>query len=830
MLRKSLLISAAPFLALFGVPAYAQDSTTSNKEASPSLAPIVVTAQKREQALQDVPISIAALGTEQLENQQINDLLDIVGDVPNVFINNFNGRPGVVRLFIRGLGQNDVSLTQDPSVALYTDGVYVGTSVGAAFELTDLERIEILRGPQGTLYGRNSTGGAINLISAKPKLEEFGYKVSGSVGNFDYRNLTGHVNIPLGETAALKFSGLRTKRDGWIENTGVGEDFSTQDRQGFRGALRWQPNSRLTADYSFDWSLSKDSQSLTQPVAGASGGFTPVGAPFALPGTGGLIQVVPGLSGFFTNPSPFNEKRPKSVASAQPNLENDVSSYGHNLTLDYELNESLSLRSITGIRRLDSEIYSDNLPTGVAGIFLRVVQGSPFIPTLPVGTTIPTSACGANPADLLAGCSAISQSTEVTKFDNWSQEFQLIGSSDSFLGGKLEYVAGGYYYSDDASQATLNAFSLGPRDVAYTEIENETIALFAEGNWKPGGFDDRLTLTLGGRWSQDKRKAFRVNENSFAFAALGGFTATNCATFATTFAALGQTCVPTGSIQGADYDKKFDKFSPSGSIAYELTDDVNVYGRIATGYKTGGTSQRSANPTNFAVGFEPEEVLSYELGTKGSLLDGRLAFNAAVFLMEFDKYQASLQTGSTPGDRDFVGIDKNEIKGFEGDITFAATQNLTLNASLGILDTQIGADQGVTLNQTGGTIITPFTERFSYAPEVTYTLGMNYERTLVDGLDFGFNVNYAHQSEMETSSNLPDNALLQSRGILDAGVMLTKRDAGGLGDMKVRVWGKNLTDEEYFTVHYTSFAAFGSSRVAEFGEPRMYGITLSFEH
>jgi outer membrane receptor protein involved in Fe transport len=221
MLRKGLLLSAAPFFALLGAPVQAQQASASGAEESgPTLAPIVVTAQKREQALQDVPISIAALGAAELENQQINDLLDIVGDVPNVFINNFNGRPGVVRLFIRGLGQNDVSLTQDPSVALYTDGVYVGTSVGAAFELTDLERIEILRGPQGTLYGRNSTGGAINLIAAKPKLEEFGYKLSGSVGNFNYRNITGHVNIPLGETAAVKFSGLQTKRDGWIENTG----------------------------------------------------------------------------------------------------------------------------------------------------------------------------------------------------------------------------------------------------------------------------------------------------------------------------------------------------------------------------------------------------------------------------------------------------------------------------------------------------------------------------------------------------------------------------------------------------------------------------------
>ena len=217
-----------------------------------------------------------------------------MGDVPNVFINNFNGRPGVVRLFIRGLGQNDVSLTQDPSVALYTDGVYVGTSVGAAFELTDLERIEILRGPQGTLYGRNSTGGAINLISAKPKLEEFGYKVSGSVGNFDYRNLTGHVNIPLGETLALKVSGLRTTRDGWIKNTGVGEDFSTQDREGFRGALRWQPTNRFSADYSFDWSLSRDSQSLTQPVAAHPAALHRSGRRLRCPALAALSRQFPG--------------------------------------------------------------------------------------------------------------------------------------------------------------------------------------------------------------------------------------------------------------------------------------------------------------------------------------------------------------------------------------------------------------------------------------------------------------------------------------------------------------------------------------------------------
>src|SRR5688500_5388982 len=141
-------------------PAFAQEEAPQAAEESRGLD-IVVTAQKREQQLVDVPILSAALGEEQLENNQINEIRDFVAQVPNLFVNNFNGRSDTVRLFIRGIGQNDVTLTQDPSVALYVDGVYVGTTVGGGFETEDLERIEVLRGPQGTLYGRNATGGAI---------------------------------------------------------------------------------------------------------------------------------------------------------------------------------------------------------------------------------------------------------------------------------------------------------------------------------------------------------------------------------------------------------------------------------------------------------------------------------------------------------------------------------------------------------------------------------------------------------------------------------------------------------------------------------------------
>ena len=184
--RLSITASALAIAAITSTAALAQTAATASAATDEfGLKEIVVTAQKREQASIDVPISIAALGNEKLGDYQISELRDFVGQVPNLFVNNFNGRSDTVRLFIRGIGQNDVSLTQDPSVALYVDGIYVGTSVGAGFESDDIERVEVLRGPQGTLYGRNATGGAINLISTKPQFDGVHAKGQISYGNYN---------------------------------------------------------------------------------------------------------------------------------------------------------------------------------------------------------------------------------------------------------------------------------------------------------------------------------------------------------------------------------------------------------------------------------------------------------------------------------------------------------------------------------------------------------------------------------------------------------------------------------------------------------------------
>lgn len=807
MKLKTNLLCSALLGAVFVAPAHAQaDQATAQ---GPQVDDIIVTAQKREQSLKDVPISIAAFGEEKIARLGINKIEDLATNVPNLFVNNFNGTADTVRLFIRGIGQNDVSVTQDPSVALYIDGVYAGSSFGAGFDAVDLERIEVLRGPQGTLYGRNATGGAVNLITLKPEPGKFAAKLEGSYGNFDYRSGKASVNIPLGDVAAIRLSGLRTKRDALYENTGLGVDFASQDRAAGRAALRVEPTDNFTIDYSFDYSRVRDTGNLSVPIAGTGSGRIPAGGPIAIPGG----TVVPTILLTYSDPFPFSTRRPKSANALRPYLPSKSTVFGHTMSLDWQVSDSLSLRSITGYRDVDSQSYTTSLPTNTAAIGL--VLQPPGFPGVPAGTVL----------QIVSPPAAVSATNAMTKYRNLSQEFQALGDVD-FLGGNLNYVTGIYYYNDHGRQDAPGEAIGGPRAQAFAVVDNRSLAAFTELTFTPGGKDGPFHITLGARYSDDKRKANRVNENSFSFAALGGFTAADCARFASTFAARGQTCVPNGVTAGANYRKKFHNFSPSATLAYDINDDVRVYAKVATGYKSGGTSQRSANPTNFSNGFEPEKLVSYEAGLKGDFLDRRVRLNAAAFYVTINNYQASVQTGATPGDRDFVGIDNSKIYGLEGDVTVAVTDALRLSSSVGVLHTEFGQRSLTVLRDTGQSVTEQFIKPFSYAPKVSFTLAGDYDREIATDWRLGAHVGYAYQSRMHTSTNAADDRTLDPRGLVDASISLIRSGMFGDGSLELKVWGKNLFDVEYRNISLGSFTSLGASTVAEFGDPRTYGVTV----
>lgn len=749
---------AVLLLASMSQPAIAQSELV--------LEEIIVTSQKREQSLQDVPISVAAFGYDQLQARGIDELEDIGANVPNLVINHFNNDASTVRLFIRGIGQNDVQLTQDPSVALYVDGVYVGTSIGSGMESIELERIEVLRGPQGTLYGRNSTGGAVNMISKRPDLGEFAFKQSLSFGNFDLFKSRTSVNIPLGERAAARLAYLVSDRGALTENLGPGADWSVEDRKAWRADLTFAISDDFKIDYSYDQSDIFDSSRLEF----IHESINPLN-----------------LATFCTAPVP--DRRPDEATSCRDLPDNEVTVSGHTLTFSWDINDTLSFKAITGYRDVESDVFHDGTPT------VGVINNN-----------------------------SVSASDRNTEFEQLTQEFQFVGSA---LDGRFEYVTGLYYYSDEAVQNAVGFSVIGPRDpIDFTSSENTSVAVFGQYTYTPASADN-LHLTLGLRYSDDEREAFRINENSATFAALGGFVAANCSNL---YIGPPNPCVPNGVVQGANYKKSFQNFNPSFTVAYDLNDDVNVYAKYVSGYKSGGTSQRSANATAFAQGFEEEDVTSIELGLKGKFFNQRLSINSAIYQMDIDGFQASVQTGSTSGDRDFTPVDGTEIKGWELDVTALLTEGLTLSLGVGLLDTQMGLDEIETLLQDGTVQITDVVSEIAYAPDRSFTASLDYTR------DLGFSeldvhLGYAYQDEAVTSLNVFDNLNTDQRGLLDASIRFSGIEIGP-ATLNVSLWGKNLSDQEYILVNTGSLRALFPGNALGFpvwttwGDPRTFGLTV----
>lgn len=733
------------------------------------LEEIIVTSQKREQSLQDVPISVAAFGYEKLQAMGIDELEDIGANVPNLVINNFNNDASTVRLFIRGIGQNDVQLTQDPSVALYIDGVYVGTSIGSGMESIDLERIEVLRGPQGTLYGRNSTGGAVNMISRRPELNKFGFKQSLTTGNFDLFKSKTSINVPLGGKAAARLAYLISDRDALTENLGEGEDWAIEDRTAWRLDLRAELTNELMLDYTYDQSDIDDTSRL-EFLHDAINPF--------------------GLASFCTEP--FPDRRPDEATACRPVEPSAVEINGHNLTLAWDASDEITVKSITAYREVESDVSHDGTPT--VGIIAN------------------------NPA---------SSSVRRTDFEQFTQEFQVIGTA---FDDQLEYVTGLYYYADEATQQADSISVLGPRSPNdFTTSENTSLAVYGQYTYTPKAAD-RWHFTLGMRYSDDDREATRINENSATFAAEGGFTAENCAD--PYLQLVG--CQPDGVIATATYDKSFQNFNPSFTVSYDVTDSANLYAKVATGYKSGGTSQRSANPTAFSQGFDEEDVTSYELGFKGRLFNERVSVNSALFKMDIDGFQASVQTGGTAGDRDFTPVDGTEIEGWEIDIVALLSDGLTFSLGYGWLDTQMGVDQIVTLLDTGVEQITLVVPEVSYAPGNSLTAALDYQR------DLGFaqldaHLGYAYQDSAATSLNVADDLPTDERGLIDASLRLSQLKLGE-GELSVSLWGKNLTDQEYIIINTGSLGALfpggalGFPTWTTWGDPRTYGVTIEFEY
>lgn len=418
-------------------------SSVSAQEGVKALDEIIVTARRRAERLQEVPVSVTTFSDAEIESIGITNIADINELTPNLVIQpNTGGFDGVL-VCMRGLCRTDAIITEDPMVGVYMDGVYVGKSVGSLFDVTELERIEVLRGPQGTLYGKNTLGGAVLLHSRKPS-GEWGGNATVTGGNYDRTDFKGYLEFPVTDTLAGSVSYLYRNHDPYVENS-LGDDRWSEDNKATRAALRWLPTDRITVDYAYDWQ-EKDEKPLASQIVTATGYV------------GGY-----GLGDLFGQDvrEDYADKVHTYGAS-----HNEVDLSGHSLTANFELDDmgtftDMALKSITGYREFNIDVL--NNMTGAS---------SPYV-----------------------------YSNEVYDYDAFSQEFQLSGD---FGAGFGDFVLGAFYFNEDGKHSIdqeINAFSA---HVLYdTAIDNTSWALFGEVTLN---LTEKLALTTGVRYTDETRK------------------------------------------------------------------------------------------------------------------------------------------------------------------------------------------------------------------------------------------------------------------------------------------------------------------------------------
>ncbi len=587
------------------------------------LEEVIVTAQHRTESAMSTPISLFTLNAEQLEKQRIGSISNLNGLIPNLNIDNFPANNQTLRLFIRGVGLSDTQITQDPAVGVYLNGAYIARSAGLTFDVADLERIEVLRGPQGTLYGRNTTGGAIKLITREPDLSDIAFDQTLSTGNRDLFSSKTSLNLPFAEKYAAKLAYFYEDVDGFTKNNGPGGGFGDRESNGFRLDLRAELSDTLALDYGYDNSKIKYYNYTAQAVIPRPSG------------DGNLLSVVGDIviNNGYVN---YGNNRFSEMATSVPLLPTDTDIDGHTLNTEWTINDTMALHSITAWRELRDKAYID-FASGATGEF-RIDYNSAVI--------------GADAGDQRMDLPAVRPDLQQKQF---SQEFQLLGN----LNDSIEYLGGLYYFWEQAeedAEPLHHIFDVYPfaggtlynLSSEYNKIENDAIAAFTQFTWTPDILEQRLHLTLGGRLSWDSREAERKVTDQ---------------TVVDRTTKVVQLIPATYFSANPDHD--FDDTSYTFITEYDVLENFNVYGKYAGAYKSGGYNIRDPEEAGFSNGFKEEKLNAWELGFKGEGLDRKVRLSTAIFYQKFEDYQFNFQIPGTISGTRVFNIDNGEMSGVE---------------------------------------------------------------------------------------------------------------------------------------------------------------------
>jgi iron complex outermembrane receptor protein len=808
--------SSIVFSLIFATGSYAQ--TTSDQTAG--LAEIVVTAQKREQTLQDVPIAITAITSDELQSNRVTQVTDLSGLAPNMIVRPSAGGVGIPAFSMRGVTSYGVVPGSDKETSIYLDGVYIGGTEASTFELPDIERIEVLRGPQGTLFGRNSTAGAVSVVTRNPSGE---FKVTQEVtaGNFKQFRSRTSVDLPAWGPFSAYVTYVHDERRGDILNTGAGTvwdrsgpatGLGVQDSPKYLGdksvnswfaAVKFEPNANFRTTYKFDYAVNH---------------FTPegqaaIGINTNYPLIGPLLGAVSGNAVFdpsATRPGAVND------AFAAPGLQRNA---GHNLTSELTLSDNMSVKNIASFR--ESSIRVSTQLDGLGGLTLTPNAVVPYA-TLAAFTAYPTNVAAALAA--IPGYAAFFGSQVGSRFvafgnnsqssdEQWSDEFQF-----NYTSRLLTLTAGAiFYHQQDVAggppgMVTTTSFLLVPPDgriplgnEGYSYNEQRSLAGYtqAEVHLTPV-----LDLVAGVRVTRDNKSGIFDSGGIYIPGPGGSFTTGSF----------------TGEV-GEPFTYHETKPTYSGGLNYTPVEDVLVYGKYSTGFVSGGAIG--------GIAFQPETVESTEAGIKTEFLRHRLRADLALFSATYQHLQ-SAQGGDNVGHPELgtVIIDQGsaKAKGFEFEGSALPFTGVTLTASVGYTDLYYGTVNPILTASYGGV----------YEPELIpkWTAGLSgsYESNpLFDTARLFFRTDANWRAAERTIPNpalateIPALAALAyspAGWIVNARLALREIKMGSVTG-EVALWGRNITNnkETLFPLLFSSIA--GSS---DFQPAPTYGVdfTISF--
>lgn len=775
----------------------APQSATANNEG---LVEIVVTATKRETNLQKTPISISVMGAETIKERKVQSLLDLAdGGVPSLRVATFEARQSALTIGIRGIVPLDANQpAREQGVGVYIDGVYLGRQHGLNAGLFDVERVEVLKGPQGTLFGRNTEGGALSIVSKAPT-GVFGGRVDGSVGNIGGRSAALHLDLPKTAGFSVKIDGVYQHQDAVTENPLPGQaGWGYFNRKGLRTAVRWQPVDGLTNDFSFD--VAKDentpfySQLLNYNPNGCLSGGTNA-APLAIPA--GSTCVTPGTS-FTGTQGTVRALLPGVVVNGDtlmrtadigvPQQNSVDKTHGFTNVLKWKISPEIEFRSITAWRGVDVQQWDNS-------------GGAHRVPVVNL-----TASCTAT-----APCAFSRYSLADLRQRQFSQEFQAVGTI-----GDVDYVAGLYYFnehvSDDAATpnsmgaiATLNgttvtgatftpiAFCTGstPAFVGSavngcaidraSEVRSKSYAGYGQVTWNA---TETLHITLGGRYTQDKKEGVLHWSRNINYdvdtvkAALNGY---------------------------APLSKKWNRFNPMATVAYDFNDSVHGYVKYSTGYRAGGASSRTSDYR----AFNPEDVKNYEIGLKADLFDRRARLNVAAYMMDRTGSQVDLSTIQPTATGNFNNLvtfnapGTTKIKGVEADLTVKPTSGLTLGLSYAYTYTDIPAVP-VTYKEfssagvpTGNVTTVPQKFYIVFTPRNAASGSIDYELPIGSGdarvkLHLDANYSQATQSFDQFATKNDASFIVNGRlSVLDIAI------GSGNSKLNVGLWSRNMLNQQH---------------------------------